>query len=152
MPTTSSWSTLHPPSIHAPIAFCLLLLILRLAPLNLFTQQQKLNPRMLSSLLPASSITWLGSSWHWTELDTCQRASMLNAGNTVNYRHIYFNLILMHLLKSGGGKHNLFCIKVFILVPNHHSNKIITVSLWKIFVAVSMRSATLLVTIPPFLI
>lgn len=49
---------------------------------------------------------------------------MLNAHNTVNYWHICFNFILMHLLKSGGGKHKLSVFKVFILVPNHHSSKI----------------------------
>lgn len=67
---------------------------------------------------------------------------MLNAHNTVNYRHICFNFILMHLLKSGGGKHKLSVFKVFILVPNHHSNKIKTVSLWKAFLAVHMRLDT----------
>lgn len=77
---------------------------------------------------------------------------MLNAHNRVNYRPICFNFILMHLLKSGGGKHNLSVFKVFILVPNHHSNKMKTISWWKAFLTVYMCLATLLVTIPPFLI
>lgn len=68
---------------------------------------------------------------------------MLNAGNTVNYRHICFHFVLMHLLKSGGRKHNLSIVKVFISVPNHHSNKMQTMSLWEAFLAVYMYLATL---------